>query len=163
MKIAMLFMPALLALSGPGLAQTPPASTRTAMPPPGLQEAGVRPVASASASAPAPTDSVPAVPAGARTSHGVNAAEANLPGAPRDGRGEAPPTVRTKKHDGKLVEEYYRGGRLYMVRVHPPHGATYTYYVDENRHLYRGAGAPPPQPAMYTILTWGAPGNSDND
>lgn len=138
-------------------AQTVPASELTVLPPPSINAPGAKPVAPASTPAPSPAASRTA-PAAASTAIPIP----DLPGAaPRDARGEPAPTVKVTKHDGKLIEEYYEGGQLYMVRVHPKHGTAYTYFVDKGHKLTRSPGAPPVNPVLYTILEWGGSGDSD--
>lgn len=149
MKVSLLLSSAVLALAAAtgAPAQTTPASTLKALPPPSIDDPGTRPAPAASSPLPREGDADPmAVPL------------PELPGGTAtDPRGEPAPTVKVKKHDGKLIEEYYRGGNLYMVRVHPAHGVPYTYFVDENRRLNRAAGAPPVDPVLYKVLEWGQP------
>lgn len=134
------------------LAQSTPASALTALPPPAINAPGIQPVASASVLQPAIDQPDPAVDS---TAMPLPALPTLYNGAPRDTRGDAPPTVKVVEHEGKRVEQYYKGGQLYMVQVHPEHGVTYTYFVDKAHHLKGISGAPPINPVMYTILTWG--------
>ncbi|MDQ5878699.1 MAG: hypothetical protein QG616_97 [Pseudomonadota bacterium] len=39
------------------------------------------------------------------------------------------PQVTIRKRDGDTIEEYRRDGRMYMIKVTPPHGVPY-YLVD---------------------------------
>ncbi len=148
MKVSMLLFSGIAALlmTGAGQAQTAPASTWTALPPPSIDDPGSQPV---------PASSAP------EADDGGDAMSVPVPALPggegADARGEPAPTVKATTHDGKLIEEYYRGGNLYMVRVHPKHGVSYTYMVDENRKLNRAAGAPPVDPVLYKVLEWGQP------
>lgn len=88
------------------------------------------------------------VPAAAKTTQGSQA---------RDARGESPPHVVVKRKGNKVIEAYSRGGRVYMVRVTPKHGVPYSYKVSRDGTLEPQPGAPSVTPAMYTVLTWGAP------
>lgn len=128
-------------------AQAAPATTWKALPPPSMDDPGATPVASSStpASATSAADGM-AIPIPA------------LPGATdKDARGEPAPTVKVREHEGKLIEQYYRGGDLYMVRVQPKHGVPYTYFVEKGHKLNRAAGAPPVDPVLYKVLEWGQP------
>lgn len=148
MKVALLLSSGFfaLALVAGAQAQTAPASTLKALPPPSMNDPGSQPV---------PASSAPAAEGSDADAMSVPVPE--LPGGSDDPRGEPAPTVKATRHDGKLIEEYYRGGNLYMVRVHPKHGVPYTYMVDENRKLNRAAGAPPVDPVLYKVLEWGQP------
>lgn len=138
----------------PAQAQAVPASTLTVLPPPSIDDPGATPVTTASTATPT-TTSRPAA-------NGMAIPIPPLPGGTaKDARGESPPTVKVRKHDGKLIEEYYQGGQLYMVRVHPKHGVPYTYFVDKGHNLRRSPGAPPVSPVLYTILEWGKPDKPD--
>lgn len=137
----------------PVQAQTVPASTLTVLPPPSINDPGAKPVPLAKPAASASTSKraadamaipIPPLPGGTAT----------------DARGDAPPTVKVSKHDGMLIEEYYQGGNLYMVRVHPKHGVPYSYMVSKGHKLTRSPGAPPVSPVLYTILEWGGSGDS---
>jgi hypothetical protein len=146
-------------MAAPAGAQTTPTTPLTVLPPPSINDPGAKPVPandqakstgtapSASSARPAPATSaipIPALPGG----HS---------GASRDARGEPAPTVRVRKHEGKIIEEYYEGGQLYMVRVHPKHGVPYSYVVSKGHKLNRSPGAPPVNPALYKVLEWGKP------
>lgn len=141
-----------LAMAACAQAQTAPASALTVIPPPAIDAPGAKPVPAQATSTPAKSAldiSVPALPSGQT-------------GATVDRRGDAPPTVKVATHDGKVIEQYYDGGQLYMVRVHPKHGVPYSYYVHKGRKLDRGPGAPPVSPVLYTILKWGQPSSSSD-
>ena len=66
------------------------------------------------------------------------------------------PQVTILKRGTDIVEEYRIGGRLYMVKVTPPHGRPY-FLVDNNgdgkfvRHDNYDGGTRPPQ---WVIFTW---------
>lgn len=141
------------------MAQTTPAKALTVLPPPSINAPGAKPVAPASTPSPV---GHPSTPATASTAIPIPALPGMHEPAPHDARGGVPPQVKVSKHDGKVIEQYYEGGQLYMVQVHPKHGVTYTYYVHKGHKLSRSAGAPPVNPALYTILTWGG-GSDDSD
>lgn len=159
------------------MAQVAPPPPFTVLPPPPINSPGAKPAAPVStlspptgkrsqplslslppAYSPAPSQSAPA---SASTAIPIPALPGMHEGAPEDVRGTAPPTVKVTKHNGKTIEEYYEGGQLYMVQVHPKHGVTYTYFVNKAHKLSRSPGAPPVNPVLYTILTWGGSGSSD--
>lgn len=138
-------------------AQTVPAPALTVFAPPSINAPGAKAVAvparASSTRAPdehTPDLSLPALPL-LRT------------GAPDDAHGNPPPTVKVAHHDGDVIEQYYRGGNLYMVHVRPKHGVPYSYYVDKNHDLNRAPGAPPVSPVLYTLLKWGNPPASSDD
>lgn len=143
---------AVLLAPASALAQTAPAKALTVLPPPSINSPGAKPVMPASSPSPANGQSAPAA---ASTAIPIPALPGMHEDAPRDARGGVPPTVKVTEHDGKVIEQYYEGGNLYMVQVHPKHGVTYTYYVHKGHKLTRSAGAPPVSPALYTILSWG--------
>lgn len=141
--------------ASPVEAQSAPAPTMTVLPPPSINDPGMKPVPQAKTAKPA-TANQPAA-------NGMAIPIPPLPGGTKDARGESPPTVKVTKHEGKLIEEYYQGGQLYMVRVHPKHGVPYTYFVDKQHKLTRSAGAPPVNPVLYTILEWGGSSTGAGD
>lgn len=53
------------------------------------------------------------------------------------------------------VQEYRRGGQVYMVVVTPKHGIPYTYMLDPQGRWVDEHGQKPAQPVMYKILEWG--------
>ncbi len=116
----------------PLAAQTaPPASVP---PPPGLDDPGV-------SSAP-PARSASVFP---------NAA---LRHDERDLRGEPPPTVDVRKHDGDTIQEYRVAGRVTMIRIIPKHGPVQTFYADPQGRLIPDPREGPVQPVYYTLYTW---------
>lgn len=142
-----------LLVAAPLQAQSVSSTSFQAMPPPSIDDPGTKAVPASSA--PSPTGS---------TADPMTVPVPALPGGnDKDARGEDAPTVKVRKHEGKLIEEYYRGGSLYMVRVQPEHGVPYTYFVDESRKLNRAAGAPPVDPVLYKILEWGQPDKRPKD
>ena len=66
------------------------------------------------------------------------------------------PQVTILKRGTDIVEEYRIGGKLYMVKVTPPHGRPY-YLIDNKgdgkfvRHDNYDGGTRPPQ---WVIFTW---------
>ncbi len=160
MKKSLLFLSgaAVLAMAAGAHAQTTPATSLSVLPPPGIDDPGAAPVAPATSVTPA-SNASSAMPASASTAIPIPPLPGMHEAAPKDARGEAPPTVKVTKHDGKIIEEYYQGGQLYLIRVHPKHGVPYSYYVDKGHNLRRSPGAPPVNPVLYKILEWG--GSSD--
>jgi hypothetical protein len=66
---------------------------------------------------------------------------------------EEPPTVTIRRVDGDIVEEYRKGGRLFMVRVTPRRGIPYTLLDTTGTGRFdRGDG--PVRPVYYTIYEW---------
>lgn len=69
---------------------------------------------------------------------------------------EFEPEVTILQRDGDTVEEYRVNGRLYMVKVTPPHGVPY-YLIDRSGDgvLARHPGASPPLSVpMWVIRSW---------
>lgn len=141
-----------LAFAGSAVArQHAPASSLSALPPPGLHDPGV------DAHAPVPPATI--------SGHPLPALPGVRDDGPRDARGEPPPTVTVRKHNGDTIEEYRQNGRVVEVRVTPKHGLPYTYTVDAGGKLRAPPGAPPVKPVMYKILEWDKPApppTSDN-
>lgn len=152
------FAAALSMLPAVARAQAAPATPLTVLPPPAMNAPGAKEVAPAPAAKPAPA----ARPASAATGMAIPipALPSMQQAAPRDARGDAPPTVTVMQHKGQLIEQYYEGGQLYMVQVHPKHGVTYSYFVDKAHNLTRSPGAPKISPVLYTLLEWGKPAES---
>lgn len=66
------------------------------------------------------------------------------------------PEVTILQRDGDTVEEYRMNGRLYMVKVTPPHGVPY-YLIDRQGDgiLARHPGTSPPLSVpMWVIRSW---------
>lgn len=134
----------------------PPASVP---PPPGLNDPGVSPAPAAaqgSASA-AGGSALPAV-AGKATSAPARSASvfprAALRHDERDLRGEPPPTVDVRRHDGDTIQEYRVAGRVTMIRIIPKHGPVQTFYADPQGRLVPNPREGPVQPVYYTLYTW---------
>lgn len=113
-----------------------PAAPATVPPPPGINQPGVKPVPPA----PAHAASTP--------SERIDEMRRTL---------DQDADVQVRRAGDKVIEEYRRDGRLYMVRVTPPHGVPQTYMVDPNGRLRAVSGAPPVSPVMYKILDFGKP------
>ena len=114
----------------------PPASVP---PPPGLNDPGVGPAAVASV---APARSSNVFP------------RAALRHDEHDLRGEPPPTVDVRKHDGDTIQEYRVAGRVTMIRITPRHGPVQTFYADPQGRLIPDPREGPVQPVYYTLYSW---------
>jgi hypothetical protein len=140
MKASLVIAAALALTAGAASAHdsSAPAAPATVPPPPGMNDPGVQ-----------------SAPASARTtpSEGLKAMREVLD---KD-------QVKVRRADGKVIEEYSRGGQLYMVRVVPPRGVPYTYMVDPQGKLRAVSGAPPVSPVMYKILDFGKPSPPADD
>lgn len=117
-------------------------------PPPGLDDPGVQ-----SRSAPARASTTPDL--------------SGLPplptlGGERDGRGEPPPTLTTRKQGQDTVEEYRINGKLYMVRIVPRAGVPQTFLADPEGRLHSEPGQPPVKPVYYKIYEWGKPRKAES-
>jgi hypothetical protein len=119
-------------------AQSAPPPPRSGLPPPDLNDQGVRP-----SSVPLPSSSIP--PSEAPSLRAAN--------------GEQAPTVAVKTEpNGDTVEEYRHGGALYMVRITPKNGLTQTFMVNGGTgKLIRDPRMGPVDPVYYTIYKWGTP------
>lgn len=142
--------------SAAACAQSVPAHAFTVLPPPSINAPGAKAVAPVEKrkTARPPSAAKPAAPSTAIPLPALPTMHEN---ALRDGRGQMPPTVKVTRQKGRVIEEYYDGGQLFMVQVRPEHGPSYTYFVDKAHHVTRGPGAPKISPALFTILTWGQP------
>lgn len=68
---------------------------------------------------------------------------------------ELPPAVTIRRDGDTTVEEYRRDGRVYMVRVVPDRGLSYTYLdTDGDGRLEGDPKEGPMQPVYYTIYEW---------
>ncbi|MDE1897536.1 MAG: DUF2782 domain-containing protein [Xanthomonadaceae bacterium] len=131
----------------------PPASVP---PPPGLDDPGVNPAAVA---APGSVRAAGARGAGAAASTAPARSASVFPNAAlrhdeRDLRGEPPPTVDVRKHDGDTIQEYRVAGRVTMIRIIPRHGPVQTFYADPQGRLIPDPREGPVQPVYYTLYTW---------
>ncbi|HXS74180.1 MAG TPA: DUF2782 domain-containing protein [Rhodanobacteraceae bacterium] len=120
-------------------AQSAPPPPGSGLPPPDINDPGVKP-----SSIPLPSSSIP--PSEAPSLRAAN--------------GEQPPTVAVHtESNGDTVEEYRRGAALYMVRITPKNGGpTQTFMVNGGTgQLIRDPRMGPVSPVYYTIYQWGAP------
>lgn len=147
--VALLWSPA-------GRAQSVPAHAFTVLPPPSINEPGAKEVEPVKIPGKIDT-AAPANPAAPGTAIPLPALPAMHENAPRDERDQTPPTVKVIRQKGRVIEQYYNGGQLYMVHVQPEHGPGYDYFVDKAHNVTRGPGAPKISPALFTILTWDKP------
>ena len=120
--------------------QVPPPGP--ALPPPALHDPGVD-----AAAPPATTAGSPMAPASVA-----------LPSM--RGPGGTPPadddtTVTVHQRGDESVQEYWRGGQVYMVVVTPKHGVPYTYTLDPQGRWVDEHGQRPVRPVMYKVLEWG--------
>ncbi|MGL1834065.1 DUF2782 domain-containing protein [Rhodocyclaceae bacterium SMB388] len=69
---------------------------------------------------------------------------------------EFEPEVTILQRDGNTVEEYRINGRLYMVKVTPPHGVPY-YLIDrrgDGTLVRHNDASPPLSVPMWVIRSW---------
>lgn len=134
---AVLAMPAANAQNVLAASSAPPPGS--ALPPPGINEPGAKPQ-----SVPLPDTGIPPSVAPAARNNGT---DATSPGV----------SVRTNAN-GDTIEEYRRGGRVYMVRIMPKNGVTQTYhYNSTNGSLVHDPKLGPVSPVYYDIYKWGKP------
>ena len=122
-------------------AQSAPGS---ALPPPGINDPGVKAVAPPAPAAPdnnPMTRQPPALP--------------EVQGAPPGGREAQLPQIRVRQEGDNTIQEYSRSGQVYMVVVTPRHGLQQTYMVDPQGRLIDEHGKREVAPAMYKVLEWG--------
>ena len=120
-------------------APTPP-PPGSALPPPGINDPG------------APPQAVPMPDTGLRPSV-APAARA------QDANGDTSDVAIHTNANGDTIEEYRRGGKVYMVRITPKHGVTQTYYYGNNPSgsLMHDPRLGPVGPVYYDIYQWGKP------
>lgn len=121
-------------------ASSAPPPPHSALPPPGINDPGVEPQAF-----PLPTTGLrPSVAPAARQ---------------QDANGQDSDVAIHTNAKGDTVEEYRRGGSVYMVRVTPKNGVTQTYYYDRNPSgsLMPDPNLGPVAPVYYDIHKWGGP------
>lgn len=72
-----------------------------------------------------------------------------------DDPSQAPAVTISRRDNGDTVEEYRQDGRLYMVKVTPPNGISYTL-MDTNGdgRLDKDDGRGSVAPVYYTIYRW---------
>ncbi len=120
-------------------ASSAPPPPRSGLPPPGINEPGPK-----TQSVPLPGNAIPP-----SKSEALKAREASQQAETVD--------VHTAAN-GDVVQEYRRGGRLYMIRVTPEHGVTQTYlYNNPSGSLVRDPRLGPVSPVYYTLYEWGGP------
>lgn len=126
------------------------ATSVSAPPPPGINDPGVKAVSP-------PADST--APTAAATAGNPDLHPLTLPamksGDSRMGRPNDVPDVQVRQQGDNSVQEYSRGGHVYMVVVTPKHGIQQTYMVDPQGRWVDDHGQKPIGPAMYKILEWG--------
>lgn len=76
-------------------------------------------------------------------------------GAPPAADDQSPPNVTIHQRGDDSVQEYWRGGQVYMVVVTPKNGVPYTYMLDPQGRWVDEHGQKPVRPVMYKILEWG--------
>ena len=118
-------------------ASSAPPPPRSGLPPPGIDDPGVK------SAVPLPSTGIP--PSEAPAARAANGAQA--------------PTVTVHKEaNGDTVEEYRRGGDLYMVRITPAHGPTQTFISHSvDGRLTRDPRQGPVDPVYYTLYQWDKP------
>lgn len=154
MKI-MLSLAAAAALSaGHAAAQSAPSgSSFRDLPPPGLNDPGVRTQpAKANAQQP-PTRAMPATP----TPTQLPGKPIPLPQGPGDSSSRDMPDVRVVQEKDRTIQQYRRNGRVYMIVETPKHGIPHTYMVGDNGQMLDSQGHPPVHPVMYKVVEWGTP------
>ncbi|MEO8747974.1 MAG: DUF2782 domain-containing protein, partial [Rhodanobacter sp.] len=152
-EVATMKITVLLVATGLGLSLIPVVSVAApqvqppgaALPPPGLHDPGVdaaAPQASATTRSPMspPAVSLPSM----QDAGGASPAD-----------DETSPEVTMHERGDDSVQEYRRGGQVYMVVVTPKHGIPYTYMLDPQGRWVDEHGQKPAQPVMYKILEWG--------
>lgn len=119
-------------------------------PPPGINDPGVKAVSPPPATV---------APAAAGTAASPDLHPLTLPamksGDSRMGRPSDVPDVQVRRQGDNTVQEYSRGGQVYMVVVTPKHGIQQTYMVDPQGRWVDEHGQKPIGPAMYKVLEWG--------
>lgn len=118
-------------------AQNAPPPPGSALPPPGINDPGAKPQ-----SVPLPSTGIPPSEAPAARQQQGHGDSTNI-------------TTRTDAN-GDTIEEYRRGGAVYMVRVTPKHGVTQTYKVNNtNGDLVHDPKLGPVGPVYYDLYRWG--------
>jgi hypothetical protein len=134
---AVLAMPAAHAQNVLAASSAPP-PPGSALPPPGINAKGTKPQA-----VPLPDTGIPPSVA---------------PAARQDANGQTSGVSVSTNANGDTIEEYRRGGRVYMVRIIPKNGVTQTYHYDStNGSLVHDPKLGPVSPVYYDIYKWGKP------
>jgi hypothetical protein len=164
-----------LALAVPAVAQTAQDPHLKTLPPPALNDPGVKegePDRSGQKpiEKPVPYDQAPETQRTPATSdaQGSKVSAANLPAMQDNGqvdaRGNAAPEVTVHTEGTDTVEEYRTAGRLTMIRVTPKNGVPYTVMANNDGKLVRDSGTRNVSPVYYKVYEWGAapkPAGSD--
>jgi len=165
----------LLALALPAGAQTAQDPKLKALPPPALNDPGVKPGEPDRSGQPAIEKPVPydqaqetqSTPA-TSDAQGSKVSAANLPAMQDNGqvdaRGDTAPQVTVHNEGSDTVEEYRTAGRLTMIRVTPKNGVPYTVMANNDGKLVRDSGTRNVSPVYYKVYEWGAapkPAGSD--
>ncbi|MGH8232920.1 MAG: DUF2782 domain-containing protein [Rhodanobacteraceae bacterium] len=117
-------------------AAPPPGS---GLPPPGINDPGAKPQ-----SVPLPSNGIPPSVAPAARQNGAG--------------GDSTDVAVHTNANGDTIEEYRRGGKVYMVRITPKHGVTQTYiYNSPDGNLMHDPQLGPVSPVYYDIYKWGKP------
>lgn len=126
-------------------ASSAPPPPGSALPPPDINDPGSKP------------QSVPLPDTGIAPSVAPAARE-------QDANGQTSTVSVHTNATGDTVEEYRRGGRVYMVRVTPKHGVTQTYmYNSPDGNLMHDPKLGPVSPVYYDIYKWGKPHKPASD
>ncbi|UPG90767.1 DUF2782 domain-containing protein [Luteibacter aegosomaticola] len=164
-----------LALALPAAAQTAQEPNLKVLPPPSLNDPGVKPgepdrSGQKPIEKPVPYDQAPPTQSSPATSdaQGSKVSAANLPAMQDNGQvdanGNTAPQVTVHTEGTDTVEEYRTAGRLTMIRVTPKNGVPYTVMANENGKLVRDSGTRNVSPVYYKVYEWGAapkPAGSD--
>lgn len=164
-----------LALALPAAAQTAQDPKLQTLPPPGLNDPGVKagePDRSGQKpiEKPVPYDQAPPTQSSPATSdaQGSKVSAANLPAMRDDGtmdaNGNPAPEVTVHTEGSDTVEEYRTAGRLTMIRVTPKNGVPYTVMANNEGKLVHDSGTRNVSPVYYKVYEWGAapkPAGSD--
>ncbi|WP_240732512.1 MULTISPECIES: DUF2782 domain-containing protein [Dyella] len=136
--------------ASPVFAQSSPQSFPPAPPPPGMNDAGVKPKPATKTPAKPINDKVPQLPA----TQGSATTQTAKPAA-TDANGDAAPEVTVRTEGEETIQEYRRSGMLYMVVVTPKSGIPQTYMVDAQGKWQKSGPRDPVKPVMYKVLEWG--------
>lgn len=157
-----------LALALPAAAQTAQDPKLKDLPPPALNDPGVKagePDRSGQKpiEKPVPYDQAQGTQSTPATSdaQGSKVSAANLPamhddGSAVDGRGNPAPEVTVHTEGTDTVEEYRTAGRLTMIRVTPKNGVPYQVMANNEGKLVRDSGTQNVSPVYYKVYEWGA-------
>lgn len=120
-------------------ASSAPPPPGSALPPPGINDPGSKPK-----TVPLPDTGIPPSVAPAARQ--------------KDANGQTSDAAVHTNANGDTIEEYRRGGRVYMVRLTPKHGVTQTYLYDSpDGNLVHDPKLGPVSPVYYDIYQWGKP------